>query len=95
MEGLEKLREVINNAESELLEELQRSTNPWLACYTTRIAALRTTLELSPHRKNSTLNARIDELLTKREQVRGQYGWDPPKNIQDELMKGIKSLLDV
>jgi len=94
MQGLEELWEVIDSAESDLLAELQRSNNSWLACYVSRLVVLQTTLALSPHRKDSRLHGRIDKLLIKKEEVRKQYGWDPPQNIRDELMKGIKSLLD-
>ncbi len=94
MEGLEEVQAVINTAEVDLQAELERSDNPWLACYVTRLTGVRSTLELSPHRKNAELHARITALLQKKDEVWEVHGWDPPNSIKQELLRGIQRLLD-
>ena len=85
----------MTSAESDISAELERSDNPWLACYVTRLTALRSTLELSPLKEDATFHGRLDVLMTKKDEVLERHGWNPPQIIRDELIKGIQNLLEL
>ena len=93
MQRSETLQQVIDTAEAGIAAELQRSDNPWLACFTTQIAYFRCKADRLSVPNVEVLQLRVDELWLRREEVKQQYGWDPPPEIRDELMRRLRDLL--
>ncbi|MDD3896993.1 MAG: hypothetical protein PHU04_04120 [Candidatus Peribacteraceae bacterium] len=96
MEGSTETRQAIDNAEQDIQRELTNgSGNPWLACFGSILAHIRSTLEIHYDGDAALpIHARLDEIVTKRNQVKEEYGWDPPQAIQEVLLGDLKRILE-
>jgi hypothetical protein len=95
MNGLDTVQQIIDRAETSIQEELDSGAgNPWLACFVSVLAMLRSTFEInSDGRTPEPYDTRIRMILSRKEEVQQQYGWDPPREIKQDLLNQLKDLL--
>ncbi|MFH0851259.1 MAG: hypothetical protein V1876_00730 [Candidatus Peregrinibacteria bacterium] len=91
-----EVRQVINDAEGDIQQELTNgSGNPLLACFGSVLANIRSTLEIhNDCNAAQPIHARLDEIVTRRNQMKEEHGWDPPQAIKEALLGDLKKLLE-
>ena len=100
LKEIEELQKIIEDSPKAIENELSRGCNPWLACFGTRTFVLNGVIRILKFENKISLqdfkkfSTKLLLLENKAYESREKYGWNPPDEFKQELLKDLQNIME-